>query len=55
MNKEEILRKVEQREYEKRCVDAGICPECGADLSIDGDDNLLDKVCRPCNLSWPYV
>jgi len=55
MTKEEILAKVEEREYENRCVNAKICPKCGGNLSIKDCGHLLDAVCNPCNLSFPYV
>lgn len=53
MRKVEILKKVKQREYEKRCIDVRICPECGGDL-VDGDDDR-DHICKACNLAWPYI
>ena len=52
MTKDEILEKVKQREYEKRCVDANVCPTCGLNLGYDDDNN---KVCRRCNLSFPFM
>jgi len=55
MIKDEILAKVEKREFEKRCVDVGVCPKCGGNLSIENDGHLMDKVCKPCNLSFPYA
>lgn len=55
MKEDEILKKVEQREYEERCVAAKICPKCGGNLVTKGDDRFLDRVCKACNLSWPWV
>lgn len=55
MEKAEILKKVKQREYEKRCVNVKICPECGGNLVTGEDGHLLDHVCKACNLSWPYT
>ncbi len=50
MTKDEILARVEKREFEKRCVDANICPTCGGNLSMDRDA----PVCASCSLSFPY-
>ena len=54
IEKAEILKRVEQREYEKRCVMARICPYCGEDLAIS-NDCLSSGICKRCNLSFPYV
>jgi hypothetical protein len=45
-----ILKKVEEKEYIRRCLQCLICPQCGDDL-IKHDDNLDrlygDTICRP--------
>ena len=51
----EILEKVKQHEYKKRCVDARICPKCGEYLSFhprDRGGRFSNKVCRECNITW---
>ena len=55
LSNSEILQRVEEKELIKRCVNSGVCPYCGQDLKITGDDNFLDKECFICNISWPYV
>lgn len=50
MTEDEILARVEKREFEKRCVDANICPTCGGNLSMDEGT----PVCASCSLSFPY-
>ena len=55
LSRQEILERVKEREFKKRCVDAAICPECGGNLSQKDDGHLIDHVCVPCNLSFPYV
>jgi len=47
----EILAKVKEREYQKRCVNAGICPMCGATLKKKYHEGV-DLVCVPCNVVW---
>ncbi|KKN33244.1 hypothetical protein LCGC14_0805830 [marine sediment metagenome] len=54
--KAEILKKVKQREYEKRCVNVRICPICGQDLvCMCEGESASDRTCRACNLCWDYV
>lgn len=57
MYKDEILKKVEQREYEKRCVNVRICPKCGGDLTTSdhSGDEYVDKECKVCNIGWSEV
>ena len=56
MDKKEIIKKVEEREFNIRCINAGICPHCGDNLTKEGyGDYFIDKICRKCNLSFPYV
>ena len=55
MTKDEILARVEGREFEKRCVDVNICRKCGGNLSFEDDGGQTIKTCVPCNLSFPYV
>lgn len=55
MERSKILKKVEQREYEKRCVNVRICPTCGQDLVSAYDGDSADRVCKACNLCWDYV
>ena len=55
MDKQEIIKKVEEREFNIRCVKAGICPHCGGNLTKYNDSNFIDKVCYKCNLSFPYA
>jgi len=47
-----IIEKVKEREFEKRCYNAGICPDCGGNL---GEDDDVGKVCRPCNRCFPFL
>jgi hypothetical protein len=32
MTRDEILKKIEEKEYVKRCLAVNICPACGRDL-----------------------
>lgn len=55
--KETLLLMVEQREFEKRCLNVNLCPKCGKDLSVgigQADADVI-KVCKHCNLSFPHI
>jgi len=47
-SRDEILEKVEQREFVIRCVAVDICPTCEYMLCNVDDNN--SKVCNKCNL-----
>jgi len=47
MFKQEILKRVEEREFEKRCIKVLICPNCGNDLIIGFDGSSYLK-CEDC-------
>lgn len=60
MDKAEILKKVEQRKYEKHCVNFRICPKCGQDLVfahdiLDDDSDPANRACKACNICWDHV
>ena len=55
MNKTEILERVKEREFNQRCINAGICPHCGGNLTKDNDSHFINKICYKCNLSFPYA
>ncbi len=55
MEKSKILKKVEQREYEKRCVNVRVCPKCGQTLVSAYDEDPADRVCKACNMCWDHV
>ena len=47
INKKEILKKVEKKEFIRRCIAVDICPTCGNMLyKVDN----CNKVCNNCNL-----
>jgi len=57
--KREILEKVEELEYERRCIKHKICPDCGGILS--DYDSLFFKSsstpklqCDDCYEKWNY-
>jgi len=49
MNREEILKKVEEVEYERKCIATGICPACGGDLESYEIDYRRCYRCRECS------
>lgn len=56
----EILNKVAELEFEKRCIAVNVCPKCGTDLVIlrdidepEGSTLIQEKYCIPCKLHWP--
>lgn len=57
--KDEIELKVSKiekdNEYVARCLSAGICPDCGHELTIIADDEhgLDDGNCYICSKTWP--
>ena len=55
MDKKEIIKKVEEREFNIRCINAGICPHCGDNLTKEHDSHFINKICYKCNLSFPYI
>ena len=55
MDKQEIIKKVEEREFNIRCINACICPHCGLNLTKEDSGHFIDKVCHKCNLSFPYL
>ncbi len=51
--KEAALLMVEKREFEQRCLNVNLCPECGKDLGRDQYEK--SKICRHCNLDFPHL
>jgi len=49
----EILARVVEKGWVRRCVGSDICPYCGLDLEITGDNNF--KECLICHKKWSYV
>jgi hypothetical protein len=54
MTKNEILMKVEDKEFQKRCFAAGVCHKCGGDLRCTEvwEDGGIDKVCEECGMKY---
>ncbi len=55
LTKSEILEKVKELEYKKRCVNVRICPTCGQDLVSAFNGSSIDRVCKACNQCWDYI
>jgi hypothetical protein len=54
MTKQKILMKVMDKEFEKRCLAAGVCYKCGGDLCCIEvwEDGGIDKVCKECGTKY---
>lgn len=57
LTSDEILTKVRMREerkqYERRCVNAGICPDCGEEIEyFSKSKDPLDRGCVHCDKIW---
>ena len=53
MTKQEILEKVEAKEFKERCLAVDICPKCGENLDIEvNDEGSVDKTCDDCNMTY---
>lgn len=53
MTKQEILEKVEAKEFKHRCLNLDICPKCGGDLDPRiNDEGSVDKVCDDCGMLY---
>jgi len=51
MSKEEILAKLEEKEFRTRCLAQNMCPRCGHDLINEGG-LTTQKVCKHCHVSY---
>ena len=58
MTKDEIVKKLEEREAQKafveRCLKVSMCPYCGKDLEeiSHGEEDFYTLKCEPCDRVW---
>lgn len=56
LTKEQILKKAqkieERKAYERQCLDAGICPDCGYELELEYWREFADGICPICSKTW---
>lgn len=50
MDRREILKRVKEKEFVKRCIAVGICSECGIDL-VDIESSSSSWVSLACDNS----